>query len=67
METSVKKLHLVWTFPLLKKPLVNQEKTVSVASLIEKSNTAQISNSPTQNPSMSSDVGSTSEWRQGNS
>ena len=37
----------------------------SLALSIEKSNTAQISGSPTQNSSMSPDVGSTSEWRRG--
>ena len=47
------------------KPLANQEATVSAALSIEKSNTAQISGSLTQNPSMSLDVGSTSEWRRG--
>ena len=47
------------------KPLANQEATVSAALLIEKSNTAQISGSLTQNLSMSPDVDSTSEWRVG--
>ena len=62
-ETSTK-LPLAWT-SLLKKPLANQEATVTAASSIEKSNTAQISELPTQNPSTSSDIGSTSEWRPG--
>ena len=48
---------------LKEKPLANQEATVSAALPMEKSNTAQISGSLTQNPSMSSDIGSTSEWR----
>ena len=66
VETSAKKLPSAWTSLLLEeKPLANQEATVSAALLIEKSNTAQISGSLTQNPSMSLDVGSTSEWRRG--
>ena len=63
-ETS-KKLPLAWTFLLKEKALANQEATVTAASSIEKSNTAQISELPTQNPSTSSDIGSTSEWRPG--
>ena len=50
---------------LKEKPLANQEATVTAASSIEKSNIAQISELPTQNPSTSSDIGSTSEWRPG--
>ena len=66
VETSAKKLPSDWTSLLLEeKPLTNQEATVSVALLIEKSNTAQIFSSLTQNPSMSSNVGSTSEWCRG--
>ena len=66
VETSAKKLPSAWTSLLLEeKPLANQEATVSAALSIEKSNTAQISVSLTQNPSMSTDVGSTSEWRRG--
>ena len=66
METSAKKLPSTWTFFLLEEKLqANQEATVSAALSIEKSNTAQISASLTQNPSMSPDVGSTSEWRRG--
>ena len=66
VETSAKKLPSVWTYLLLEeKPLANQEATVSAALSIEKSNTAQISGSLTQNPSMSSGAGSTSEWRRG--
>ena len=66
VETSAKKLLSAWTSLLLEeKPLANQEATVSAALSIEKSNTAQISGSLTQNPSMSSDAGSTSEWRRG--
>ena len=66
METSAKKLPSAWTSLLLEEnPLANQEATVSAALPIEKSNTAQISGSLTQNPSMSLDVGSTSEWRRG--
>ena len=66
VETSAEKLLSAWTsLPLEEKPLANQEATVSAALLIEKSNTAQISGSLTQNPSMSPDVGSTSEWRRG--
>ena len=66
METSAKKLPSAWTSLLFEeKPLANQEATVSAALSIEKSNTAQISGSLTQNPSMSPDVGSTSEWRRG--
>ena len=66
METSAKKLPSARTSLLLeKKPLANQEATVSAALSIEKSNTAQISGSLTQNPSMSPDVDSTSEWRRG--
>ena len=45
--------------------MANQEATVSAALSIEKSNTAQISGSLAQNPSMSPDVGSKSEWRRG--
>ena len=64
--TSAKKLPSAWTSLLLEeKPLANQEATVSAALSIEKSNTAQISGSLTQNSSMSPDVGSTSEWRRG--
>ena len=64
VETSAKELPSVWTFLLLEgKPLANQETTVSAALSIEKSNTAQISGSLIQNPSMSPDVGSTFEWR----
>ena len=63
--TSAKKLSSAWTSLLLEKPLANQEATVSAALSIEKSNTAQISGSLTQNSSMSPDVGSTSEWRRG--
>ena len=65
VKTSAKKLSSAWTFLLLEKPLANQEATVSAALSIEKPNTAQISGSLTQNPSMSPDVGSTSEWRRG--
>ena len=54
METNAKKLPSVRTSLLLEeKPLANQEATVSAALSIEKSNTAQISGSLTQNPSMS--------------
>ena len=64
METRAKKLPSAWTFLLWEeKALANQEATVSAALSIEKSNTAQISGSLTQNPSMSPDAGSTSEWR----
>ena len=64
VETSMKKLPSTWTSLLLeKKPLANQKATVSAALSIEKSNIAQISGSLTQNPSMSPDIGSTSEWR----
>ena len=66
VETSAKKLPSAWTSLLLEeKPLANQEATVSAALSIEKSNTAQISGSLTQNPLMSPDVGSTSEWCRG--
>ena len=66
MEISAKKLPSAWTSLLLEeKPLTNQEATVSAALSIEKSHTAQISGLLTQNPSMSPDVGSTSEWRRG--
>ena len=66
VETSAKKLPSAWTSLLLEeKPLANQEAIVSAALSIEKSNTALISGSLTQNPSMSLDVGSTSEWRRG--
>ena len=65
METSAKKLPSAWISLLLEKPVANQEATVSAALSIEKSNTAQISGLLTQNPSMSPDVGSTSEWRRG--
>ena len=64
VETSAKKLFSAWTSLLLEeKPQANQEATVSAALSIEKSNTAQISGSLTQNPSMSPDAGSTSERR----
>ena len=65
VETSAKKLPSAWTSLLLEKPLANQEATGSAALPIEKSNTAQISGSLTQNPSISPDDGSTSEWRRG--
>ena len=66
VETSAKELPSAWTSLLLEeKHLENQEATISAALLIEKSNAAQISGSLTQNSSMSSDVGSTSEWRRG--
>ena len=65
VETSAKRLPSAWTSPLLEKPLANQEETVSAASSIEKSNTAQMSGSLTHNPSMSPDIGSTSEWHRG--
>ena len=66
VEISAKKLPSAWTSLLFEEmPLANQEATVSVALSIEKSNTAQISGSLTQNPSMSPDAGSTSEWRRG--
>ena len=66
METRAKKLLLAWNFLLLEeKPLANQEATASAALSIEKLNTAQISGSLTQNPSMSADVGSASEWCRG--
>ena len=64
VETS-KKLPLAWTSLLKEKPLANQEATVTAASSIEKSNTAQTSGLPTHIPSTSSDIGSTSEWRPG--
>ena len=64
VETSAKKFPSDWTSRLLEeKPLANQEATVSAALSIEKSYTAQISGSLTQNLSMSPDVGSTSERR----
>ena len=51
VETSAKKLPSAWTSLLLEeKPLANEEATVSVALSIEKSNTARISGSLTQNP-----------------
>ena len=65
VETSAKKLPSAWTSLLLEKPLANQEATVSAALSVEKSNTAQISGLLTQNPSMSPNNGSTSEWRRG--
>ena len=66
METSAKKLPSAWTSLLLEeKPLANQEAIVSAALSIEKLNIAQISGSLPQNPSMSPEVGSTSEWRRG--
>ena len=66
VETIMKESPSAWTSPLLKeKLLANQEATVSAALSIEKWNTAQISGSPSQNPSMSPDVGSTSEWCRG--
>ena len=66
VATSAKKLPSVWTSLVLEeKPLANPEATVSAALSIEKSNTAPTSGSLTQNPSMSPDVGSTSEWRRG--
>ena len=66
VETSAKKLPSAWTSLLLEeKSLAKQEATVLAALSIEKWNTAQIYGSLTQNPSMSLDVGSTSEWRRG--
>ena len=58
VETRAKELPSAWTSLLKEKPRAIQEATVSAALSIEKSNTAQIS--PTQNPSMSTDIGSTS-------
>ena len=60
VETSAKELPSAWTSLLKEKPLANQKTTVSATLLIEKSNTAQILGSPTQNPSVSSDIDSTS-------
>ena len=66
MEATAKELPSACTSLLLEdKLLANQEATVSAALSTEKSNTAQISGSLTQNPSISPDVGSTSEWRRG--
>ena len=66
MEGSSEKLPSAWKFPLFKeKSLTFKEATVSAASSAEKSNTAQISGTPSQNPSTSTNVGSTSEWRPG--
>ena len=50
---------------LEQKPLTNQEATVLAELSIKKLNIAQIFGSLTQNPSMSPDAGSTSEWRRG--
>ena len=66
VEGSSEKLPSAWKSPLLKeKSSAVKEATVSAASSAEKSNTAQISGTPPQNPSTSMDVGSTSEWRPG--
>ena len=66
VEGSREKLPSAWKSPLLKeKSSAFKEATVSAVSSAEKSNTAQISGTPPQNPSTSTDVGSTSEWRPG--
>ena len=66
MEISANEWSSGWIFPLLKeKPLANQEPTVPAALLMKKLNSAHMSGSPAHNPSMSSDVASTSEWRRG--
>ena len=60
----MKKVPSAWNSPLLKEQFsAIEEAIVSAASSAEKSNTAQISGTPPQNPSTSTDVGSTSEWR----
>ena len=64
VEGSSEKLPSAWKSPLLKKSSAFKETAVSAASSTEKSNTAQIFGTP-QNPSTSTDVGSTSEWRPG--
>ena len=64
VEGSSEKLPSAWNFPLLKEQSsAIKEAAVSAASSAEKSNTAQISGTPPQNPSTSTDVDSTSEWR----
>ena len=63
VEGSSEKLPSAWKSALLKKSSAFKEATVSAASSAEKSNTAQIFGTPPQNPSTSTDVGSTSEWR----
>ena len=64
VEGSSEKLPSAWKSPLLKeKSSAFKEATVTAASSAEKSNTAQIFGTPPQNPSTSTDVGSTSEWR----
>ena len=66
VEGSSEKLPSAWKSPLLKeKSSAFKEATESAASSAEKSNTAQIFGTPTQNPSTSTDVGSTSEWHPG--
>ena len=66
VEGSSEKLPSAWKSPLLKeKSSAVKGATMSAASSAEKSNTAQISGTPPQNPSTSMDVGSTSEWRPG--
>ena len=66
VEGSSEKLPSAWKSPLLKeKSSAFEEATVSAASSAEKSNTAQISGTPPQNPSTSMNVDSTSEWRPG--
>ena len=65
VEGSSKKLPSAWKSLLKEKSSAFKEATVSAASSAEKSNTAQISGTPPQNPSLSTNVGSTSEWRPG--
>ena len=66
VEGSSEKLSSAWKSSLLKeKSSAFKEVTMSAASSAEKSNTAQISGIPPQNPSTPTDVGSTSEWRPG--
>ena len=66
VERSSEKLPSAWNSPLLKEQSsAIKEATVSAASSAEKSNTAQISATPPQNPSTSTGVGSTSERRPG--
>ena len=65
VKRSSEKLTSAWTSSVFKEQsMVIKKATASAAASAEKPNTAQTSGTPSQNPSTSVDVGSTSEWRQ---
>ena len=66
VERDCEKVSSAWISSVLKEQSsAIKEATVSMASSAEKSNTVQNSGTPPQNPSTSSDIGSTCEWRPG--